>query len=54
MGAGRDGWPVYRVAGEAAEKAGLDALSYCGRRESEVKMLESTGDVVGWAGRSVW
>jgi hypothetical protein len=37
MGAGRDGRPVYRVAEEAAEKAGLDALSYCGRRESAVK-----------------
>src|SRR5271157_3948230 len=37
MGTGRDGRPDSRVAEEAAEKARLDALSYCGRRESAVK-----------------
>jgi hypothetical protein len=49
MGADHDGWPVYRVAGEAAEKAGLDALSYCERRESEVKCWSQRAMRRGWA-----
>ena len=52
MGAGRDGLPVYRVAGAAAGKAGLDALRYCGRRESEIKCWSQWAMRPGWgAGR---
>ena len=50
MGADHDGWPVYRVAGEAAEKAGLDALRYCGRRGSDVKCWSQRAMWWGWAG----